>query len=48
VSALLAALDYIRRGWNPVPLEYGTKKPIGDKWQNRIITEIAPDFCAAC
>jgi hypothetical protein len=42
---LATALDYIRHGWNPVPVEYKTKKPVGKKWQNRIIDEAsAPQF----
>jgi hypothetical protein len=31
------ALTYIDRRWNPVPVEYRTKKPIGNAWQSRII-----------
>jgi hypothetical protein len=32
------ALDYIGRGWNPVPVPFRAKKPIGDGWQKRVIT----------
>jgi hypothetical protein len=35
---LQVALSYIARGWNPLPLSRKTKKPIGSKWQWRIIT----------
>jgi hypothetical protein len=35
---LQVALGYIARGWNPLPLSRKTKKPIGSKWQWRIIT----------
>ncbi len=45
MNALDIALNYIGRGWNPVPVEYRTKKPIGEEWQRRIITEnTAPQF----
>jgi len=38
VTALTIALDYIGRGWNPVPVDYRTKKPsTGTGWQLRII-----------
>jgi hypothetical protein len=38
VAALDIALDYIRRGWNPVPVDYRAKKPsAGNGWQLRII-----------
>lgn len=33
------ALEYIRRGWNPVPVAFRAKKPVGDGWQHRIIDE---------
>jgi hypothetical protein len=33
------ALEYIRRGWNPVPIAFKEKKPIGKDWQNRTVTE---------
>lgn len=36
-TALDIALDYIGRGWNPVPVPHRKKKPIGDEWQLRII-----------
>jgi AAA domain/Bifunctional DNA primase/polymerase, N-terminal len=39
MTILDAAMHYIRRGWNPVPIEYRSKKPIGEAWQNRIIDE---------
>jgi Bifunctional DNA primase/polymerase, N-terminal/Family of unknown function (DUF5906) len=36
-SPLDIALDFIARGWNPVPVEYRTKKPLGNGWQLRVI-----------
>ena len=37
-AALNIALDYIGRGWNPVPVNYRAKKPsTGNGWQLRII-----------
>jgi Bifunctional DNA primase/polymerase, N-terminal len=36
-TPLEIALDAIARGWNPVPIEYRTKKPIGAEWQLRVI-----------
>jgi hypothetical protein len=37
------ALDYCRRGWNPVPIPYRIKKPTGSNWGLlRITTETAP------
>src|SRR5262252_4288898 len=37
-TALNIALDYISRGWNPVPVNYRAKKPsTGNGWQKRII-----------
>jgi hypothetical protein len=45
MSMLEIALDYILRGWNPVPIKYRTKQPIGNGWQNRIITaDTAPQY----
>jgi hypothetical protein len=39
MSALDIALSFIARGWTPVVVEAGTKKPIGMAWQERRITE---------
>jgi Bifunctional DNA primase/polymerase, N-terminal len=36
-TALEIALDYIGRGWNPVPVPFRGKKPLDDEWQKRII-----------
>ena len=37
-SPLDIALDYIGRGWNPVPVDYRAKKPsTGNDWQLRVI-----------
>ena len=33
------AREYARRGWNPVPVHFKTKKPIGTDWQTRVIRE---------
>ena len=35
---LQVAQDYIKRGWNPVPVSRQTKKPIGSGWQKRVLT----------
>jgi hypothetical protein len=38
IAMLDIALDYIDRGWNPVPVNYRSKKPsLGTGWQLRII-----------
>jgi hypothetical protein len=37
-TALDIALDYIKRRWNPVPIRFRTKIPIGEDWQKREIT----------
>jgi hypothetical protein len=38
-TALDLALDYIKRGWNPVPVPFRSKVPIGEAWQKRVIEE---------
>lgn len=38
-DALAIAVDYIRRGWNPVPCQFRSKKPTGNDWQTRMIDE---------
>jgi hypothetical protein len=38
-SPLEIATGYLARGWNPVPVRYREKRPIGNAWQKRIITE---------
>jgi hypothetical protein len=39
------ALNYIQRGWNPVPIPLRAKKPDGARWQQRVITaETAPRY----
>ena len=45
-SPLDIALDFIGRGWNPVPVDYRAKKPsAGNGWQLRIIDATnAPDY----
>jgi AAA domain/Bifunctional DNA primase/polymerase, N-terminal len=49
VIPLDIALDYIRRGWNPVPIKYRAKGPTDDGWQRRIIDagNAAPHFNGA-
>ncbi|MBV8772227.1 MAG: bifunctional DNA primase/polymerase [Deltaproteobacteria bacterium] len=41
-----AAIFYIERGWQPVPLYPRSKRPIGDAWQDRRRTkaDVAKDF----
>ena len=39
MSAPRHASDYARRGWNPVPVHFKAKKPIGKDWQTRVIRE---------
>jgi Bifunctional DNA primase/polymerase, N-terminal len=36
--ALEIALDYIGRGWAPIPVPHRAKKPTGDAWQNLRLT----------
>ena len=36
-NALEIALDYIGRGWNPVPVPFRQKRPILDAWQDLTI-----------
>jgi Bifunctional DNA primase/polymerase, N-terminal len=44
-SILEIALDYIERGWNPVPIPFREKGPTGNGWQARVITaDTAPQF----
>jgi hypothetical protein len=38
-SPLEIAQSYIERGWNPVPINRKTKKPIGTEWQLRKVTK---------
>jgi len=33
-AALAIALDYIKRGWSPLPVHYKSKKPTLSDWQN--------------
>jgi hypothetical protein len=37
MTLLEIAQGYISRGWNPTPVEYRGKRPIGNGWQRRII-----------
>jgi hypothetical protein len=36
---LAVGRDYIKRGWNPIPYDYGTKSPRDDGWQRQKITD---------
>jgi hypothetical protein len=36
-NVLDIAKSYIQRGWNPVPVPFKSKVPIGEEWQKRII-----------
>jgi len=38
-NPLTIARGYLKRGWNPVPVSCQTKKPIGNGWQHRRLTE---------
>lgn len=38
-SAIEAAREYKRRGWNPLPLRPGEKRPTGSEWQRTAIPE---------
>jgi RecA-family ATPase len=45
MTVLELALNYIARGWNPVPIPYRTKAPSGSAWQTRQIdATAAPRF----
>jgi bifunctional DNA primase/polymerase-like protein len=44
-SILDVALEYIGRGWNPVPIPFREKGPKGKEWQARVITaDTAPQY----
>ena len=38
MNSLSIALNYIERGWSPVPIPFGEKGPTMDKWNEVIIT----------
>jgi hypothetical protein len=45
MTPLDAALEYIAKGWNPVPVRHKDKAPIGEVWQLRVIDAgSAPKF----
>ena len=45
MTALDGALQYIERGWSPVPLPYKKKKPVLGEWQHlRITKDDAPRY----
>jgi RecA-family ATPase len=39
MSALDIALEYLRRGWSPVPIPYKTKAPLDKGWPAKVVTE---------
>ena len=42
---LAAALDYIARGWSPIPIPHRKKGPLIDAWQDiRVNTETAAAY----
>jgi hypothetical protein len=41
MTPLETALDYVARGWNPVPIPPRSKKPDDEAWQTRLIDEAA-------
>ena len=49
MTPLETANDYIARGWNPVPVAWRTKRPIGDDWHLRKIdaSNVAQHFDGA-
>ena len=38
-NTIEAAREYKRRGWNPLPLKPGQKRPEGSEWQRTIIAD---------
>jgi Bifunctional DNA primase/polymerase, N-terminal len=46
MSDILAiALEYIGRGWSPIPVPHKSKRPLGEEWQNlRITRSTAPKW----
>src|SRR5215212_3426279 len=45
LTSLDFARSYIKRGWNPVPIPYGAKRPTDKSWQDRRIDEAsAPQY----
>src|ERR1700739_3509626 len=45
MTPLEIAIAYIKRGWNPLPIPYKSKKPTINGWQNlRIGENDAPKF----
>src|SRR5580658_2852536 len=39
MTPLELALAYIGRGWAPIPIPHKSKRPAGNKWQTRRITQ---------
>ena len=45
MTPLDAAIDYINRGWSPVPIPYRRRKPVLKDWPDlRITAETAPQY----
>jgi hypothetical protein len=40
-NPLEIALNYIARGWNPVPVPFRAKKPLNDAWQTTLVDEMS-------
>ena len=36
---LAIARNYVKRGWNPIPVSRQTKRPVGTSWQHRRLSE---------
>jgi hypothetical protein len=39
VDRLSTARNFLARGWTPVPVKHGEKKPVGEGWQQRRVIE---------
>ena len=39
MTTLDIALEYIRRGWEPIPIPHKSKRPAGDEWKTQRITQ---------
>ncbi len=45
MSVLDHAVGYRRRGWSPIPVPHGKKRPVLEGWQDLVLTEEAlPDY----
>src|SRR4051794_13377190 len=43
MSAVDVARSYARRGWSPIPIPYGTKRPVLEGWQQLRLREDTVD-----